>query len=94
MCPDSLLKFLEPLDAFRRPQRFEQSLVACEADFSSRTELDGHSYPQADYLRVARAAAAKVDITMLIASGLKNKAFASALREYRINAIKQLSDKN
>ncbi len=94
MHPHNLLKFLETLDAFRRPQRFEQFLLVCEADFRACTGLEDHPYPQADYLRAAQAAAAKIDTTMLIVAGLKNKAFATALREYRIHAITQLSAKN
>lgn len=94
MPPPSLLKLLEKLDAFRRPQRFEQFLVACEADFRGRKGAEDRSYPQADYLRAARAAATKIDTTELIASGLKSNAFASALRERRIRALKCLPNKN
>lgn len=57
----TMLKVLEATDAFRRPQRFEQFLVACEADARGRAGLEDRRYPQADYLRGALRAAAAVD---------------------------------
>ncbi len=30
--PKTILEFMERADAFRRPERFEQALLACEAD--------------------------------------------------------------
>ena len=53
----TLLKVLTQTDAFRRPERFEQFLVACEADSRGRTGFEERPYPQADYFRGALAAA-------------------------------------
>ena len=47
----TVLKKLEQLDAFRRPQRFQQFLLACEADARGRTGFEDRAYPQADYFR-------------------------------------------
>ncbi len=57
----TILKVLEKTDAFRRPARFEQFLIACEADARGRGGLEDRLYPQADFLRGAFAAAAAVD---------------------------------
>ena len=46
-----LLETLEHVDAFRRPDRFEQFLLACEADSRGRTGLENRPYPQAGLLR-------------------------------------------
>jgi tRNA nucleotidyltransferase (CCA-adding enzyme) len=84
----TLLKVLEAIDAFRRPQRFEQFLVACEADWRGRAGFEERAYPQAQVLRAARDAAATVDTKPLLERGLKGAAIAGALREKRIAAIK------
>jgi len=58
--PATILEFFERADAFRRPERFAQALLACEADARGRTGFEGRDYPQRAYLSAARAAAAEV----------------------------------
>lgn len=58
----TVLKVLERVDAFRRPDRFERFLLACEADARGRTGLEDRPYPQADYFREAYAQAAAVTV--------------------------------
>lgn len=65
--PVTLLKLLEQLDAFRRPERLEKFLLACEADARGRTGLEERAYPQRDYLQKALAAVTAVDIPSLLA---------------------------
>ncbi|MGH8413929.1 MAG: multifunctional CCA addition/repair protein [Gammaproteobacteria bacterium] len=57
---ETLLKLLQNTDAFRRPERFAQFLLACEADARGRKNLEDAPYPQAEYLRTALAAAGAV----------------------------------
>ena len=45
---DTMLKTLEACDALRRPERFADLLLACEADARGRTGLENRSYPQRD----------------------------------------------
>jgi len=89
--PDTLLEKLEGLDAARRPKRFEQFLLACEADARGRTGYENTPYPQADIFRQAQRAYASVDPQPLAASGLKGEAIARQLRQLRIEAIRALS---
>jgi tRNA nucleotidyltransferase (CCA-adding enzyme) len=58
--PKTILEFMERADAFRRPERFAQALLACEADSRGRTGLENKPYPQRAYLLAARDAAAAV----------------------------------
>lgn len=88
--PGSILKVLEKTDAFRRPQRFEQFLITCEADARGRGGLEDRLYPQADYLRRAFKAAAAVDAGLVarttVASGIPaaiHRARERALEEFR-----------
>lgn len=92
--PGTLLKTLEALDAFRRPERLEQFVVACEADARGRTGFENRAYPQANFFRATGAAARSADIKPLVDSGLSGPAMASAVRECRIKAIKAIAQES
>jgi tRNA nucleotidyltransferase (CCA-adding enzyme) len=61
--PKTILDFMERADAFRRPERFAEALLACEADSRGRTGLENRPYPQRRYLLAAAAAAAAIKPT-------------------------------
>ena len=82
----TILKLLEATDAFRRPRRFEQFLVACEADARGRKGLEHRNYTQTDLLRGALAAAAAVDAAA-IARGYEGRAIGEAIRRERLAAV-------
>jgi tRNA nucleotidyltransferase (CCA-adding enzyme) len=88
--PGTLIKLLDNIDAFRRPHRFEQFLLACEADARGRTGLEERPYPQAHWLRSAFHAAAAVKAQILVSAGLQGGAIAQELQRQRIEAIKHL----
>ena len=77
---------LEATDAFRRPRRFEQFLLACEADARGRKGLEDRNYAQADLLRGAFAAAGGVDAAA-IAARHEGKAIGEAIRRERLAAV-------
>lgn len=85
--PATLLKVLEGSDAFRRPARLGDLLLACEADARGRSGYENSGYPQAEVLRIAQTAAQGVDSAELTARGLSGPAFGAALRQERIRAI-------
>ncbi len=87
--PRTLLETLEALDAFRRPQRFEQFLLACEADARGRTGYEDQPYPQADIFRKARQACLSIEAKPLLAQGLSGEAIAAELRKLRLEAIRR-----
>lgn len=58
--PQTVLEFFEKADAFRRPERFAQVLLACEADARGRTGFESRGYPQREYLLSARDAAVAI----------------------------------
>jgi tRNA nucleotidyltransferase (CCA-adding enzyme) len=59
--PSTMLALLSTADALRRPERFDDLLLACESDFRGRYGYEPRPYPQADILRAAAAAARAVD---------------------------------
>lgn len=84
----TILKVLEKTDAFRRPERFEQFLLACESDARGRTGLENRRYPQADFLRGAFAAAAAVD-SGAIAKQHEGAKIPAAIKKARQGAIRE-----
>lgn len=85
--PATLLDTLHGLDAFRRPERFEEFLLTCIADFRGRSGFETGDYPQAELFRRARQAALGVDAAVLAQSGLKGQQLADRLRQLRCEAI-------
>jgi len=85
--PDTLLRMLEAVDAFRRPQRLTQFLLACEADARGRQGFEQRPYPQAERLRNALQCALTVNPRLLAKQGYQGKEMAAALRQQRIAAI-------
>jgi tRNA nucleotidyltransferase (CCA-adding enzyme) len=84
---NTLLELLERLDAFRRPARFEQWVLACEADARGRKGLENREYPQADHLRRARDTVAKVTLDPAERDGLDGPKIAEKLRKARLAAL-------
>ncbi len=85
--PSTVVKTLERLDAFRKPERFEKFLLASEADARGRPGHENTAYPQGDYLRKAYQAALKVDIQPLIQQGYTNRALSEKIREERTRLV-------
>jgi tRNA nucleotidyltransferase (CCA-adding enzyme) len=90
----TLLNTLEALDAFRRPERFAQFLLACEADARGRPGYEDRAMAQPDIFRAAFQAAAAVEARAFVAQGLTGKDIAEALRRARIAAIKSTTKSN
>jgi len=89
--PGTVLQLLELTDAFRRPERFERFLLACEADARGRgPQLRRQPYPQAARLRAALAASAAVRPDPELLAGAKGPVIAERLRAARIDAIRAL----
>jgi len=87
---NTVVKLLEMLDAFRRPDRFGEFLLACECDARGRTGLESRPYPQRDYLLRARDAAAAVTLTQEERQLLKGPVLGERLREKRLAAVTAL----
>jgi len=87
---DTVLKTLEGCDALRRPERFEDFLLACESDARGRKGLETRDYPQRQYFAAARAAVAAVILTPEERTGLSGEQIGQELRKRRVAAIEAL----
>ncbi len=84
----TVCKLIESVDALRRPKRFEEFLLACEADARGRLGLEDRPYPQAELLRTAWSAARAVR-SEHVAGKPSGPALGARLRELRIGAIRE-----
>jgi tRNA nucleotidyltransferase (CCA-adding enzyme) len=87
----TIVRVFEKCDAFRRPERFEQFLIACEADARGRQGLENQRYPQADFLRNAFAAALTVNAGDIAAqhNGSKIPAAIQKARQQAVAGFKE-----
>ncbi|HEY3643806.1 MAG TPA: multifunctional CCA addition/repair protein [Gammaproteobacteria bacterium] len=91
---DTLLKLLESVDAFRRPERFELFLLSCEADHRGRTGLEDTPFPQGDYLRRAFTAARKVTTESLDTTTLSGAQIGEQLKKQRLEAVRAVTGRD
>lgn len=85
--PATVLKTLQATDAFRRPDRFAQFLLCCEADARGRTGFEQRDYPQADYFRQALTACQNINISDVSARGFVGKEFGDEVSRLRLAAL-------
>jgi len=85
----TIVKLLENTDAFRRPQRFELMLNACECDYRGRAGLETRPYPGAELLQKALAAARSVNAGEIAQRTSDPARIGAAVHEARVHAVKQ-----
>jgi tRNA nucleotidyltransferase (CCA-adding enzyme) len=90
MRPDTLLRMLERLDAFRQPDVLPQFIAACEADYRGRGGREGAAYAQGEYLARAFDAAAAILARDLGMEGISGPEVGKRLRRARTEAIAQI----
>lgn len=90
--PDTVVELLERTDAFRRPERFVELLRVCAADARGRLGRERDTYPEADLLAAAMAAARGVDAGA-IAQACAPAQIPGAIRRARIEAVKPVLGK-
>jgi tRNA nucleotidyltransferase (CCA-adding enzyme) len=87
--PETILRIVMEVDGLRQPDRFEEFLLACEADKRGRKGLENEPYPEADRFRTALRAARGVDAGKVRAeSALEGEALGQAIHRARLAAVK------
>jgi tRNA nucleotidyltransferase (CCA-adding enzyme) len=85
--PKTVVNLLEQSDAIRRPERFAQVLLACEADSRGRAGWETRPYPQRDYLLAARTAAASIKPSATEIAARSGPQIAEQLHRRRLEAV-------
>ena len=88
--PATVVKTLGQLDAFRKPERFENFLLASEADARGRPGYENINLPQGNYFRQALKVSSDINIKELRSLGFENMALANKIKEARIRAVEKL----
>ncbi|KAE9537140.1 multifunctional CCA tRNA nucleotidyl transferase/2'3'-cyclic phosphodiesterase/2'nucleotidase/phosphatase [Ursidibacter arcticus] len=87
--PETVIKLFNKLDVWRKPQRFFDFLLVCEADSKGRLGFEQREYPQADYAKQLYAIANQIDVQKVIADGFEKANIKTELDKRRQFAIKQ-----
>lgn len=94
--PAAVVRLLERCDAFRKPQRFADILLACECDARGRLGLEESLYPQRPQLlqalTVAQAVATDVIAAEALAAGQSGPQIGEWIHRARVAAVKQSAD--
>jgi tRNA nucleotidyltransferase (CCA-adding enzyme) len=90
----ALVRLLERCDAFRKPQRFDAVLLACECDARGRLGFEESAYPQRPRLMSALHAAQAVDTHAIATAaqqhGLTGPKIGELIQHARIEAVERL----
>ncbi|MCV2361542.1 multifunctional CCA addition/repair protein [Paucibacter sp. TC2R-5] len=88
---EARLRLLERCDAWRRPERFEHMLWACECDARGRLGLAQKPYPQREHLLKDLQATLGIDLAAVsaaaLAEGKTGPAIGRAVQAARLNAL-------
>ena len=91
--PAAVVRLLERCDAFRKPQRFADILLACECDARGRLGFEQTPYPQRprllQALAVAQAVATDIVAADALAAGQSGPQIGEWIHRARVAAIKQ-----
>ena len=79
--PEWLLKLLTVIGALKSAEKLDDFLLCCMADAKGRKGLEMQEYAPNRYLREAREAAIAVQVTDLVASGIKGADIGTHLKQ-------------
>lgn len=85
-----VLNVFEGLDAFRKPQRFSQYLLASEADFRGRPGYEDAEMPEKAAFQACFDAAQQVNAPPFVSEGLQGAAIAAAMAVQRCKVIDEV----
>ena len=85
----TVLKLLERLDAFRRPERLAQFILVCESDFRGRAGFFDRPYRQAGVLLTLFGRAASVDCGEIATTESNPEKIKTAVKRKRLEAMQR-----
>ncbi|MCE9677922.1 multifunctional CCA addition/repair protein [Shewanella sp. AS1] len=85
--PQTIIKLFDKADFWRKPQRLQQLLLACEADMKGRVGFEQSQYPQADYLNQCFQLAQNVAVKGIVEAGFKGAEIKGELFKQRVELL-------
>lgn len=85
--PSTVMSLIEEADLLRRPDRVDELLTACQADYQGRKSFESRPYPQGYILRAALKVVLGIRANQIDTEGLSGVQIGARLREARVDAI-------
>ncbi|MFK8084069.1 MAG: multifunctional CCA addition/repair protein [Granulosicoccus sp.] len=85
----TLVKTLKSLDVIRKPDRFREFVVVCEADKRGRLGFEDKPYPQAKFMTDAAAVFTGVDTASVARSITDKSRIAEEITLAQVNSVKE-----
>ena len=85
--PKTILTLLTGIGAHRNPHRLRDFLHCCEADARGRTGFEDRAYPSVAYLTGALEKLSKIDVSDIVAEGLKGAEIGRQLKARQLAAL-------
>ena len=90
----TVLKIFNQLDIWRKPDEFDDFLLACQSDYQGRLGFEKRAYPQAQYLRDLAVTARAVNAKIFLEQGLTGLAIKEAIAKARLESIKKVKQQH
>ncbi|HGO5855435.1 TPA: multifunctional CCA addition/repair protein [Mannheimia haemolytica] len=88
--PETVIKLFNVLDVWRKPNRFFDFLLACEADARGRLGFEQRDYPQPELAKTYYQAAMEIDVQQVIQDGFEKQAIREELNKRRVYAVRSI----
>lgn len=88
--PETVIKLFNALDVWRKPKRFFDFLLACEADARGRLGFEQRDYPQPKLAKAYYQAAMEIDVQQVIQDGFEKQAIREELNKRRVYAVRSI----
>lgn len=85
----TLVKTFKSLDVIRKPERFEEFVLVCEADKRGRLGLEDRPYPQAEFLSEAATVFRSLDSAAVARATADKSRIAEEITKAQVNSIKK-----
>ena len=88
--PNTIVKLLDSLGAFSHPERFQDFLLACEADQRGRLHFEDLDYPHREIFNQIFSQASKITAKPFVEQGLIGNEIKQAIYQARVNCVSKL----
>lgn len=86
---EGVVKLLDDLDAWRRPERIKPWILCCKCDFLGRKGFESRPFPRADYLYEMFVICRTVKAQEFIEQGLKGIEIKLAMHKQRVALVEE-----
>ncbi len=90
----SIVSLLDKMDVWRKPERLDDFLLCCQADFQGRLQFENKDYPQANRFKNYYQACLKVTAKTFVEAGLKGAEIRQAVFDKRVEMINNYQQNN